>query len=196
MNSDDERRELSDLLARLADGDRDAFGPAFVRLCPRVRELAGRLLGSDHDAADAAQRAMLAVFSRASEYDRERDGLAWSLGITWWECRTLLRASTRRREVTLEQDDRVASTPSPEGVAARRGASASVARCPRRAHCRRSARARHRGIGREGGSCHFAQTQAACARSIAWRMESERWPTLISRHCRHGPDRPTSAAGG
>jgi DNA-directed RNA polymerase specialized sigma24 family protein len=100
MNSD-ERSELSDLLARLADGDRDAFGPAFTRLWPRVRDLAGRILKSDHDADDAAQRAMLAVFSRASEYDRQRDGLAWSLGITWWECRTLLRASARRREVTL-----------------------------------------------------------------------------------------------
>lgn len=110
----DERRELSQLLARLADGDRDAFSPAFVRLWPRVRELAGHILKSEHDADDAAQRAMLAVFSRAGEYDRSRDGLAWSLGITWWECRTSLRKSLRRREVTLERDDRVAVTPSPE----------------------------------------------------------------------------------
>lgn len=110
----DERRELSQLLARLADGERDAFHPAFVRLWPCVRDFAGRVLKSDPDADDAAQRAMLAVFSRASEYDRERDGLAWSLGITWWECRTLLRASWRRREVTLERDDRVATAPTPE----------------------------------------------------------------------------------
>lgn len=112
----DERRELSELLARLADGDRHAFEPAFVRLWPRVRGFAGRLLKSDHDADDAAQRAMLAVFSRASEYDRERDGLAWSLGITWWECRTSLRAAMRRREVTLEQDHRIDGVPSPEEV--------------------------------------------------------------------------------
>jgi RNA polymerase sigma factor (sigma-70 family) len=110
----DERRELSDLLARLADGDRDAFGPAFARLWPRVRGFAGRVLKSEDDADDAAQRAMLAVFSRASEYDRERDGLAWSLGVTWWECRTLLRAATRRREVTLDHDDRIGEAPSPE----------------------------------------------------------------------------------
>jgi RNA polymerase sigma factor (sigma-70 family) len=112
--SPDERRELSQLLARLADGDRDAFHPAFVRLWPRVRDFAGRVLKSDQDADDAAQRAMLAVFARASEYDRKRDGLAWSLGITWWECRTLLRASWRRREVTLDHDDRIANAPTPE----------------------------------------------------------------------------------
>ena len=110
----DERSELAQLVARLADGDREAFHPAFVRLWPRVRELAGRVLRSEQDADDAAQRAMLAVFSRANEYDRTRDGLAWSLGIAWWECRTLLRASWRRREVQLECDERVASTPSPE----------------------------------------------------------------------------------
>lgn len=110
----DDRRELSQLLARLADGERDAFHPAFVRLWPHVRDFAGRVLKSNQDADDAAQRAMLAVFSRASEYDRQRDGLAWSLGITWWECRTLLRASWRRREVTLDHDARVAATPTPE----------------------------------------------------------------------------------
>ena len=110
----DERNELSNLLARLADGDRDAFHPAFVRLWPRVRGFAGRVLKSDVDADDVAQRAMLAVFSRASEYDRERDGLAWSLGITWWECRTLLRAADRRREVALAHDEPIASAPSAE----------------------------------------------------------------------------------
>jgi RNA polymerase sigma factor (sigma-70 family) len=110
----DDRRELSDLLARLADGDRDAFGPTFVRLWRPVRDFAGGVLKSDHDADDVAQRVMLALFSRANEYDRKRDALAWSLGIASWECRRLLRTSMRRREVTLEQDDRFDNGPSPE----------------------------------------------------------------------------------
>src|SRR5690606_7674748 len=50
----EQRRELSKLLARLADGDRDAFRPAFAQLWPQVRGFAGRVLKSDHDADDAA----------------------------------------------------------------------------------------------------------------------------------------------
>ena len=93
-----ERRAISTIMARLADGDRDAFAPLFDRLWPIVRAFAGRVLGHDADADDVAQRALVSVFARASEYDPVRDGLAWALGITAWECRTARRARERRRE--------------------------------------------------------------------------------------------------
>jgi RNA polymerase sigma-70 factor (ECF subfamily) len=93
---DGERAELRRLMERLADGDRAAFEPAFRLLWPRLRAFAVRLAGADGE--DAAQAALLKVFSRASEYDRERDALAWALGIAAWECRTLRKKRARRRE--------------------------------------------------------------------------------------------------
>lgn len=92
-----ERAELRSLMERLADGDRTAFGPAFRLLWPRLRAFAIRFAG-EADGEDAAQGALLNVFSRASEYDRERDAFSWALGITAWECRTLRRKRQRRRE--------------------------------------------------------------------------------------------------
>jgi RNA polymerase sigma factor (sigma-70 family) len=102
----DERKQLSALMARLADGDREAFAPMFSRLWPLIRSFAGRVATGDFDADEAAQRALVAVFARASEYDRKRDALAWVLGITRWECRTLMRATSRRRESPLRGDER------------------------------------------------------------------------------------------
>ena len=92
-----ERAELRRLIGRLADGDRTAFGPVFDLLWPRLRAFTVQLIGAA-DGEDAAQSALLKVFSRASEYDRERDGLAWALGIAAWECRTLRKRRERRRE--------------------------------------------------------------------------------------------------
>lgn len=93
----DERAELRRLMGRLADGDRTAFGRAFALLWPRLRAFAVRWAGPA-DGEDAAQAALLKVFSRASDYDPERDALVWALGIAAWECRTLRRRRERRRE--------------------------------------------------------------------------------------------------
>jgi RNA polymerase sigma-70 factor (ECF subfamily) len=92
-----ERAELRRLMERLADGDRSAFRPAFTLLWPPLRAFAVRFAGAA-DGEDAAQHALLRVFSRASEYDRERDALAWALGIAAWECRTIRRKRERRKE--------------------------------------------------------------------------------------------------
>lgn len=108
-----ERRAISIMMARLADGDRDAFAPLFDRLWPIVRAFAGRVLGHDADADDVAQRALVSVFARAGEYDAARDGLAWALGITAWECRTNRRARERRRE-SGEAVELESPSPSPE----------------------------------------------------------------------------------
>jgi RNA polymerase sigma-70 factor (ECF subfamily) len=92
-----ERRELSDCLARLADGDRGAFDAVFRLAYPEVRAFAARHLGSA-DADDVAQQALVALFARVDEYDPSRDGLAWALGITAWEVRSQRRRAVRRRE--------------------------------------------------------------------------------------------------
>jgi RNA polymerase sigma-70 factor (ECF subfamily) len=86
-------------MVRLASGDRSAFEPAFELLWPVLRSFARRMLGDDAAADDAAQSALMKVFTRCSELDVERDALAWTLGITAYECRTLRRQGARRREV-------------------------------------------------------------------------------------------------
>jgi RNA polymerase sigma factor (sigma-70 family) len=93
------RDDVTAWLTRLADGERAAFDPLFDAVWPAVHQLCRRALPSAADADDAAQEAMVRVFGRAAEFDRERDGLAWILGIAAWQCRTERRKRQRRREV-------------------------------------------------------------------------------------------------
>lgn len=90
-----EREGLQRSMARLADGDRSAFAPVFEALWPLLRAFAQRAVGPA-DGEDAAQAALLRVFSRASEFDPSRDALAWALGIAAFECRTLRKQRARR----------------------------------------------------------------------------------------------------
>jgi RNA polymerase sigma-70 factor (ECF subfamily) len=112
------RAELQRNLIRLAAGDRAAFDAVFARLWPVLREFAARHLPSG-DADDAAQRGLLRVFERASSFDPARDGLAWAVGLTVWEIRTLRRRSWRRRETTMPSGgfERTAAERSPEDEA-------------------------------------------------------------------------------
>lgn len=91
------REALQRQLERLADGDRDAFHPVFVRLWPLLRGFAARCLPRE-DVEDAAQEALLRVFARAAEFDRRRDALSWVLGIAAYEIRTVRQRRRRRRE--------------------------------------------------------------------------------------------------
>lgn len=86
------------LMARLAEGDREAFTPVFEALWAPTQRLCKSLLKNDADAADAAQEAMQKILERASDYDKTRPALPWAMAIAAWECRTILRRRTRRRE--------------------------------------------------------------------------------------------------
>jgi RNA polymerase sigma-70 factor (ECF subfamily) len=86
-------------MARLAQGDRSIFSEVFTHLWPRVLRLCTSMVQNDADAADAAQQAMMKILERAFEYDSQRPALPWALAIASWECRTLNRKRTRRREV-------------------------------------------------------------------------------------------------
>ena len=101
----DQRRELQELLARLADGDRAAFPPAFTLLWPVTRAFARSFLRDEAGAEDAAQQALIRVFLRAAEFDASRPALPWVLGVVANECRTLRRRAQRRREGPLEEAD-------------------------------------------------------------------------------------------
>jgi len=97
------RSELDSLLARLAEGDRAAFTPAFQLLWQPVLRLCSSMLRNDADAADAAQQALEKVLMRGYEYDPQRAAMPWVLAIAAWECRTLLRKRARRRELPEDQ---------------------------------------------------------------------------------------------
>jgi len=116
-----QRRELQDLLVRLAGGDRAAFPPAFALLWPVMRAFARSFLREDAGAEDAAQQALVRVFLRAAEFDASRPALPWVLGVVANECRTLRRRSQRRREETFaDADARPDPAASPEERAAQR----------------------------------------------------------------------------
>src|SRR5689334_5874249 len=106
-------------MARLAEGDRTAFRPAFALLWPRLRAFALRFAG-EADADDAAQAALLKIFSRAARYDPGRDAFTWALAIAAWECRTVRRKRERRREGAAVPVDLAAVGASPEDAAIER----------------------------------------------------------------------------
>jgi RNA polymerase sigma factor (sigma-70 family) len=97
-------------MARLAEGDREAFHAVFVRLWPLLRGFLGRHLPFE-DAEDAAQEALVKVFARASEYDPRRDALSWALGVAAYEVKTARRKRQRRREAAGDASDLLAAAP-------------------------------------------------------------------------------------
>ncbi len=105
-------------MTRLADGDRSAFEPVFTAALPLVRDLARRMLGSS-EVDDAAQEALIKVFSRAADYDPERDALTWIMTIAGYECRTIRKRRQRRGEVPIDHAPETA-TGTPEDLALNR----------------------------------------------------------------------------
>jgi RNA polymerase sigma-70 factor, ECF subfamily len=112
-----DRASLQQELTALARGEREAFDPLFRRLWPLLRGFARRCL-SEGEADDAAQEALLRVFSRASEFDARRDALTWVLAIAAWQIRTH-RTRTRRRheDAGLAPVEIADAAPSPESAA-------------------------------------------------------------------------------
>lgn len=121
-----DKEALHVLMVRLADGDRAAFDPIFTALWPLVLRFSERFLADPRDAEDAAQTALVKLFAHVSEFDRERDALAWALGIVAYECKTLRKKKERRRETLSaaipEADDRAG----PESLASQRETEAIV----------------------------------------------------------------------
>ena len=120
------RAALQKEMTALARGDRAAFDPVFRRLWPLLRGFAARCL-PEAEADDAAQEALLRVFSRASEFDPQRDALAWALGIAGWQIRTHRTRARRRREEPVEKSpERAAAEPSPEQASIARDLSTAL----------------------------------------------------------------------
>ena len=81
-----------------ADGERAALDRLFGLLYPPVVGYATKFLGDATLAEDVAQDALVKLFGRLHQFDRERDALTWALTFTTWECRTARRRIQRRGE--------------------------------------------------------------------------------------------------
>lgn len=109
----DARAELSDLMQRLADGDRTVLGEVYRRLWPAVRAFCGATL-SPADAEDVAQAALLRLVGQAHRFDRRGDALRWALTIAGWEVRTQRRRLRRSRVEPMHQELRARDDPEAE----------------------------------------------------------------------------------
>jgi RNA polymerase sigma-70 factor, ECF subfamily len=89
-----------DLMARIADGDRDAFAQLYRRRRPDVFRFAVHLSGSRTIAEDVTQDVFMAVIHQASRYQATRSSArAWLLGIARNHVR---RARARPAESSLD----------------------------------------------------------------------------------------------
>lgn len=113
-------RSLQALMIRLAEGDRAAFEPTFDLLWPIVRRFAERALGGAPEAEDAAQDALVKVFTRATQFDGTRSALPWVLSVAAYECKTYRQRLRRSKLTQTEQTDVPSRAPSPEQQAIER----------------------------------------------------------------------------
>lgn len=112
-------------MSRLAGGDRDAFDPLFRALWPRAVAAAGRRL-EPNAAADAAQSAMLRVFSRAAEFRRGSPVLPWFYAVVANEVRAVARASKAHAELDAARS--ITDGADPEGLSVERELREALAR--------------------------------------------------------------------
>jgi RNA polymerase sigma-70 factor (ECF subfamily) len=100
-----------DLLSRVAQGDRDAFGDLYKRYARAVMGLALRRLGDRGRAEDAVQEAFASVWRAARSYRRDRGPVApWLYAVA----RNAIADRGRARiEPPAEPPDQPSDAPSP-----------------------------------------------------------------------------------
>jgi RNA polymerase sigma-70 factor (ECF subfamily) len=101
------RRQIQAWMVQFADGELAAFQPLFDALWPVLLAFTSRTLERRADAEDAAQAAMVKMFSRIADFDRGRDGVSWALGIASYEVMTVRKQRARRREAGSGALDRL-----------------------------------------------------------------------------------------
>ena len=97
------REEERTLIARVLDGDTDAFEPLVLEHQTNVYRLAFRMLGNDADAADAAQDAFIKAYTSLSSFRGESRFSVWLYRLTNNICIDMLRR--RRETIPIESDN-------------------------------------------------------------------------------------------
>lgn len=98
-----EPEALSEVVARAARGEGEAFGELYRRFSRRVFGLCFHLLGSREDAEDATSEVFLKVRGAFHRYDSSLPFGSWALGIATNHCLDRLRR--RRREGRLFESE-------------------------------------------------------------------------------------------
>lgn len=125
------------LLARIAEGDRKAFGVVMERHLDRVFALARRVLLSDSDAEEVAQEVFLTLWQKAEGWRPGRARLStWLYRVTLNRCLNH-KARVQRRYSSLEDEATIPDRDPPAEqrlIAAQRQAqvSAAIAALPER----------------------------------------------------------------
>ena len=105
-----------DLVARVAAGDRDAFGELVERHHRRLLRVCERLLGDAEEARDAVQEVFLKVMVKAGGFRPKALVSTWLYRVAVNHCLNVLRRRRLRRWVSLsaaDDDDAVAAPPEP-----------------------------------------------------------------------------------
>ena len=99
------REEERALIARVLDGDTDAF-EALVRANEKgVYNLALRMLGNEQDALDASQEAFFRAYRSLDRFQGSSKLSVWLYRVTSNVCLDMLRKASRRRESPLTDED-------------------------------------------------------------------------------------------
>lgn len=92
----------ADLLARLRDGDEQAFEQLIRDTSPRLLAVAHRYLPNDDDARDALQDAYLSAFKSLAKFDGRSQLSTWLHRILVNACLMKLRTQRRRPERSID----------------------------------------------------------------------------------------------
>jgi RNA polymerase sigma-70 factor (ECF subfamily) len=90
---------LEQILARVAEGDRDAFSQLYDRLAPRVLGLIVRLLRDRAQSEEVMQEIFLEIWQTATRYDVTRGGAtSWIMTMTHRRAVDRVRASQSSKD--------------------------------------------------------------------------------------------------
>jgi RNA polymerase sigma-70 factor (ECF subfamily) len=117
-------RTDDELVARVREGDHEAFAALVDRHKRQVYGLAYRMLGDRSDAEDAAQEAFVRAYTRLATYQPDGRFGAWLLAIASHRCIDLLRSRGRRTPTVAlgkvaESDRFISQIDEPEELAIR-----------------------------------------------------------------------------
>jgi RNA polymerase sigma factor (sigma-70 family) len=109
----------AELVRRVADGDRQAFGEIYDRYCRQAYSLARRICADPEFAEDVVQEAFLAVWRDPARFDPDRGGFAsWLLTLVHHRAVDAVRKESIQRKRTVSGLDAVAERLVPSGPGA------------------------------------------------------------------------------
>jgi RNA polymerase sigma-70 factor (ECF subfamily) len=92
------------LVARAREGDYDAFESLVSKYERRVFQLAGRIVGREHDAEEVVQQTFLSVIEHLDGFRGDSSFYTWLMRIATNHALALLRKRSVRRYVPLGED--------------------------------------------------------------------------------------------